>query len=171
MKKIIPSHFILGALALFALSIAGCEGESFNTVPVSGIVSLDGEPLAGVKVVFLPQPTESTAVVGPFSSATTDANGKFELKTRYDEPGAVVGTHRVTFAYRDIDRKAITGAEPAAEAEGDGDSSTANESAGAKSQLGKRKPIPRQYGEEESNVKIEVPAGGMDNANFELKSN
>ena len=173
MKKTIASHFALGALAMFIVSFAGCSGESFNTVPVSGTVTLDDKPLAGVEVVFYPEPTESTAVVGPFSSAVTDSEGKFTLKTRYDEPGAVVGQHTVTFAYADIDAEAIADAEiAAAEAKGSGETLSSEEKAAAKSanaQLGKRKKIPAKYGDD-SQVKIEVPAGGLTNADFELQS-
>jgi hypothetical protein len=174
MKKTIASRFALGALALFVVTITGCSGESFNTVPVSGTVTLDGEPLPGVEVVFYPEPTESTAVVGPFSVATTDSAGKFTLETRYGEAGAVVGKHRVTFAYGDVDQEAIYDAEAAEmEAKGEGESLTSEEKSAAKeanSQLGKRKQIPNMYGED-SEVTIEVPAGGMSNADFPLKSN
>jgi hypothetical protein len=173
MKIIIAPRFVLGAVALFVLSVVGCSGNSFKTVPVSGTVTLDGEPVAGVEVVFFPKPTESSAVVGPFSTAITDGEGKFTLVTRYGDPGAVVGAHRVTFAYGDIDKEAIADADLAEEeAKAEGEGLSAEEKAAARaarSQLGKRKAIPARYGEE-SDVSIEVPAGGMTNVDFPLTS-
>jgi hypothetical protein len=40
---------------------------------------------------------------GPYSKGVTDENGIFTLKTRYDEPGAVAGPHKVGFAWDDIE--------------------------------------------------------------------
>ncbi len=43
-------------------------------VPVTGVVKLDGQPLADAKVTFLPKDKENASFTG-----TTDATGKFEL--------------------------------------------------------------------------------------------
>jgi len=55
---------------------------------------LDGKPLAGASVRFIPmdQPNEPLGVV---SQAETDAQGHFRLSTSDDRPGAVVGQHAV----------------------------------------------------------------------------
>jgi hypothetical protein len=67
----------------------GCGGEQgAQTVPVSGVVTYRGKPLADVNVVFMPRS-------GPPATGVTDAEGKFELTT-LDQTGAVVGTHQVT---------------------------------------------------------------------------
>lgn len=170
MKNTLTYRIALGLIAL-PLMFAGCN-DGYNTVPVSGTVTLDGEPLAGVEVVYFPMPTEETANVGPFSVGTTDAQGKYTLKTRYDEDGAVIGEHRVTFAYGDVDQEAMADAEAASlEAKGEGEQVSGEEKTAAKqanSQLGKRKRIPKRFGDD-SNVKITITAATSD-ANFDLTS-
>lgn len=78
--------------------LMGCSGSSGpvlpKTVPVSGIVTLDGKPLSNAMVVFIP--TGSTGGIG--SSGYTDKEGKFELQTASGSvktPGAPPGTYRV----------------------------------------------------------------------------
>lgn len=77
------------------VGVAGCGGGSgFKVVPVSGTVTLDGEPLANATVTFLPQATGAPDA-GPASVGETDASGKFTLKTGGGEIGAVVASHQV----------------------------------------------------------------------------
>jgi len=81
----------LFALAcLLLLAAAGCCGN--KDIPplgtVTGLVTLDGKPLADANVAFAPE-------LGRTSIARTDAAGRYELY--YDGPnkGAAVGRHRV----------------------------------------------------------------------------
>lgn len=78
-------------LVLSTLLILGCGQSSDRpeTGEVSGVVTLDGDPLPEARVVFAP--TEG----GQSSEATTDANGHYELVYRGDEMGAKVGEHKV----------------------------------------------------------------------------
>lgn len=82
----------LPALAWLAvgllLAAAGCGG-GLELIPVTGTVTLDDQPLADAAVVFTP------VGGGPAASATTDAQGRFQLTT-VDRPGAVPGVHLVT---------------------------------------------------------------------------
>ena len=55
---------------------------------VTGTVTLDGKPLVGVTVKFVP-------ANGRTSSAITDASGKYELTYNADNNGAEVGEHTV----------------------------------------------------------------------------
>lgn len=90
------ARFRLGALAAAAvcLAAAGC-GPGYQTAPVSGQVTWEGEPLAGWGVSFQPI-SDSPADPGPGSHGTTDAEGRYTLRTvEPDRPGAVVGRHRV----------------------------------------------------------------------------
>ncbi len=82
--------------AAFLLAFLGCGGDS-TIAPVSGIVTCDGEPLAKVKLVFSPEPIDGNFAVGPFSTGTTDSEGRFTLKTRNGVDGAFVGGHKVAF--------------------------------------------------------------------------
>jgi hypothetical protein len=70
----------------------GCQrGPTF--VEVNGTVRLNGKPLAGVQVQFLPDPQRGTT--GPRSTAVTDDNGSYSLASDDERPGAMVGIHRV----------------------------------------------------------------------------
>lgn len=65
------------------------EGR-LKTVPASGIVTLNGTPVADATVIFAP-----TNPTGVGCAAKSDANGKFELSTYPDELGAVPGSYTV----------------------------------------------------------------------------
>src|SRR5262245_34716089 len=82
-------------LAVSALLFAGC-GDSAKVAPVSGVVTLSGKPLANAHVIFQPEASGGKATVGTGSYAVTDANGAFALRLAdSDQPGAVIGKHRV----------------------------------------------------------------------------
>jgi hypothetical protein len=80
------------------VSAAGCGGGPDIKVPplakVTGTVTIDGQPGAELLVTFIP---EGTAVAGA-AMAITDAGGKYELKYRGEQPGAVVGKNKVQIA-------------------------------------------------------------------------
>jgi hypothetical protein len=77
-------------LGVFLLA-AGCSG---GLAAVSGTVTLDGQPAAGVSVTF--QPAEGTQ---GGSYATTDAQGRYTLKRVADDrSGAAVGKHKVVLS-------------------------------------------------------------------------
>jgi hypothetical protein len=76
------------------LTSIGCSGPT--VVPVTGKVTLKGQPLAKATVTFIPTGVEggATSVAVSF----TDAEGKFTLQTRLgsgDKMGTVPGTYRV----------------------------------------------------------------------------
>jgi hypothetical protein len=75
--------------------LAGCSAERF--VPVSGVVTLNGKPLAGADVTFVPihEDKESTKAL-PSSSGKTDDAGRYSLKGPKDAEGALPGKHRVS---------------------------------------------------------------------------
>lgn len=69
--------------------LAGCGGPPHPEVGrVTGVVTLDGQPLAEATVMF--QPTEGRA-----SIATTDSAGKYSLIYLDGVPGAKLGAHKV----------------------------------------------------------------------------
>jgi hypothetical protein len=76
----------LGIL-LVAGAAAGCGGK---TVKVEGIVTLDGTPVQGATVIFVPQGGEREA------NGLTDADGVFHLTTFNTGDGAMPGTYKVT---------------------------------------------------------------------------
>ncbi len=77
---------------LAVVMLAGC-GSGQPLGQVTGTVTLDGQPLGNVLVIFAPSrgsESQSSRSVG-----ISDAAGKFELKTEDGSLGALVGAHRV----------------------------------------------------------------------------
>ena len=69
--------------------MAGCGGGR-PTAPASGVVKMNGKPLANAAVTF--QPIGG----GMASTGITDASGRYNLTFLYTEDeGAIVATHRV----------------------------------------------------------------------------
>lgn len=81
----------LGVLtALWVLAGFGCGGKD-QPVRVEGVVTLDGAPLEGAIVSFLPDEKG-----GRFADATTAKDGSFRLSTYKRDDGALPGDYRVT---------------------------------------------------------------------------
>lgn len=80
-------------LVLFLVSSFGCSGsvERDPTVPVSGTVTFNGQPVAGANVTFIP-------ASGRPATGITDDSGVYKLKTFEENDGAVVGSHKVTIS-------------------------------------------------------------------------
>jgi len=138
------SAWLCCASIFLTLGLSGCgSSDGYDLVPVSGTVTLDGQPLAGATISF--QPAGGTAI-GPSSGAVTDSSGKYELKTSEAEsrPGAVVGSHQVQ----------VTGLQDTRDASDDTVKPMAKD------------PVPPRY--RDPGLTFEVPAGGTDSANFEL---
>ena len=174
MKKKL-AHVGIAISALFALTmVLGCTNNS-STVPVSGVVTIDGEPVSGLRVTFWPEPTSDNAAPGPYSTGITDENGKYSLVYRYENPGAMVWKHRVTFEYDDVDPEAMSNAKDVAEdAKAAGVEMTAEEKAlagQAKAQMNKHVRIPKKYSDDGSEqFLIVVPPGGTDSADLVMVS-
>jgi hypothetical protein len=73
---------------LLVLIVTGCSRLS-NTVPVQGVVRLDGQPLKSASVQFVPEAT------GRDATATTDEQGRFVLSTFEPRDGALPGAYKV----------------------------------------------------------------------------
>jgi hypothetical protein len=80
------------------LLAAGCGGaDGYSSAPVSGVVTLNGAPLAGASIVFQPAAEGNP---GPPSSAETDTDGSFTLSFATGKEGAVVGQHVIYVSTR-----------------------------------------------------------------------
>ncbi|MFN5323248.1 MAG: carboxypeptidase-like regulatory domain-containing protein, partial [Planctomycetota bacterium] len=105
-------HSASSAIACFVLlglllcSHSGCW-QALNParpklVPVSGQVLLDGEPVGGAKVVFLPQQLfDGGNRVQPVASALTDEQGNFCLRTT-GQPGTPAGAYWVLLSKLEV---------------------------------------------------------------------
>lgn len=90
------TRLFLCVLPLISCVLASCNSESapnLDTFPVTGKVTLDGEPVAGISVTFFP----ADGTPGNGASGTTDAQGQFSLKTPDQKEGAPTGKYRVLF--------------------------------------------------------------------------
>jgi hypothetical protein len=87
------AHWLLGFALVPAL---GCGQAAAKIVPVSGVVTLNGKPLANATVTFAPvAPEGEINAAGDSSIGKTNANGEYTLTTSRGAPGAVVAKHRV----------------------------------------------------------------------------
>lgn len=78
------------AAVLLAMGFSGCGGS--RTSPVEGVVLLDGKPVAGASVQFVPQGA------GRDATAETDQNGQFVLSTFEPRDGAIPGAYKVVIS-------------------------------------------------------------------------
>jgi hypothetical protein len=89
-----------GLLLLLGCAASGCGNGGPDDLPdlaaVTGFITLDGQPLANARVVFLPEKS------GGASGAITAEDGSYELKYRSGEPGAALGKHAVQIS-TDVD--------------------------------------------------------------------
>jgi hypothetical protein len=136
-------------LLVFALlPTVGCRSPKF--APVSGKVTLNGQPVAGALVAFNRIPPEGSIESGPSALGTTNQNGEFTLRVSLKQTGALVGKHRVAISLM---------------SSGPGDSDAPVAPGDARP----RNIIPARYNDQ-TELTFEVPARGTDRADFDLKS-
>ncbi|MDR2115160.1 MAG: hypothetical protein LBP87_02140 [Planctomycetaceae bacterium] len=83
--------------------LPGCRNNNpYGTIPVSGTVKLDGKPIEGVKITFLPITAGKMDAFG-----MTTQNGSFVLSTGGAKfgGGAQPGEYNVIFSKTDIEDK------------------------------------------------------------------
>lgn len=112
--------------------------------PVSGRITLDGQPLEAARVGFEPVREGERLDAGPGSYGVTDADGHYRLTTIDGRTGAVVGMHRVwvrTFQAEEGPNGQIVPIRP--------------------------ERVPKRYNVE-TELNVEVPPEGNDSADFDL---
>jgi hypothetical protein len=132
-------------------SAAGCGGSGPAYAPVSGVVTLNGQPYGEAVVVFLPKATSDNPNPGRSSAGETDEKGRFVLKTDELKNGAVIGKHLIKVQTRGV----VIQADPS------------TGSADSFDPRAKRDPIPAEWNTM-SEKEFEVPPGGTDQANFDI---
>lgn len=129
--------------AVTILGLSGCGGGAAgpDVVPVSGTVKLDGQPAAGVGVMFFPVGMTR----GTTYYANTDASGRYELQGSDGRKGAPVGEYKVTCSkFVMPDGAPFTS-----------DGTQSPEMAGAKELV-----LPKYSAESQTELKANVAAGG-----------
>jgi hypothetical protein len=96
---VLRSVFTAGALAVL---LSGC-GSGGKVAPVSGVITLNGQPTAGIAVSFEPIATGGNNVPGPAAFGVSGPDGRYTAKVVGGEMnGATTGKNRVKlFAYID----------------------------------------------------------------------
>jgi hypothetical protein len=94
-----------GVLSIGCLLLAcwGCGRSDLGTV--SGTVTLDGQPLEGAQVVFMPQGE------GAPSYGQTDAQGLYSLTHTSGHPGALIGSHTVSISVEEEEEYDASGSD------------------------------------------------------------
>jgi len=89
-----PLSFVLAAIAF-----CGCSSSTRPpTYPVSGTVTMKGQPLEGATVVFVPAEGASHQA----ATGITDAAGRFKLSTFLADDGAQEGDYRIKVSKFDL---------------------------------------------------------------------
>src|SRR5262249_55401986 len=86
------------SVPLLLLVLAGCSSRPYKVAPVSGLITLHGQPLPGAAMVFSPLPHDKEIAPGPGSGAFTGPDGRYSLtltQAGAKVKGAVVGRHKV----------------------------------------------------------------------------
>ena len=86
----IPARRTWLCATLSALVLAGCAESGPDVAPVTGRVTLDGQPMVGARLMFQPE-----AVGGSPSYGTTDGEGRYTLGYKRGQPGAMPGWHSI----------------------------------------------------------------------------
>lgn len=136
-----PLHVRVVGPLLVSCILACLPGCGSDSVPIEGTVTLDGQPLAGVQILF-DQPDVPS---GNSFTGRTDQQGRFTLRPvsePLNEP--VWGSYRVTLTTAVADRDALEHTPLP------------------------REQIPRTY--RGGTLRFDVPRGGSDQANFALQS-
>lgn len=133
---------------LLLVIASGCGRESFSVAPVSGLVTLDGQPLPDARVAFEPIAPPGEMLAGFGSYSKTDAEGRYTLSTIDEQSGAVVGRHRVTIS------TAVTPPR--------GNNADDVQPAGEK--------VPARYHDGREPLEFMVPEGGTENADLAMTS-
>lgn len=159
------SRAAVAGVAAVCLALAGCGGGP-KYVSVSGTVKVDGKPYKNAVVSFQPMASKGVDDAGAVgSSALTDENGRFTLLTNDGKPGAAPGRHKVRIQTKRDDPTAFV--DPSVGSPDDPDPDFGNKK---KKQNTKVDPIPTDWYADTGGKEYTVPAGGTDQANFDIES-
>lgn len=141
------------SIGILLVTIAGCgQVDSLKVpdlYPVTGKVTLDGEPLVGATLSFLPKDD----TVGQVVTGTSTEGGNYSLVYSNGEPGCPAGQYQVY-----ISKLTMPDGSPIPEGKTAAD-------------VGAVDAVPARYRSMDNiGGSIMIPAGGKTDLNFELKS-
>jgi hypothetical protein len=92
-----PGTLTVSILVTVGIVLTGCSSSPRPpTYPVTGTVTLQGKPLAGAAITFVPTGD------GEAASAITDSDGKYALTTWESGDGARPGEYRVKVSKQEL---------------------------------------------------------------------
>jgi len=158
-------NLILGVTVAFAcLSVlSGCNSAPADLASASGVVTLDGKPVADARVMFYP------IKGGPRNSnGTTNEKGEFKVSTFGVHDGALTGRHAVTVTK--IDPTSQPKVDPKEGYMGKGYDAMMSPEAMKKNSKPKQS-LPTKYSTiESSGIEVEVVKGQSNNFPLNLES-
>lgn len=92
---------------LVLVVLCGCGEKGPELGEVSGTITLEGEPVEGAVVTFLPLFEGGVEVE---CRPKTDADGNYSMRYSVDRPGVLLGEHRVMISTEDSAKDPVTGA-------------------------------------------------------------
>ncbi|HEY0981217.1 MULTISPECIES: hypothetical protein [unclassified Schlesneria] len=96
MSKLRVHRLLLCLTLISSAATVGCgkAKQPWDTVyPATGVLLLEGKPLAGAQITLIPEDSEVPPSVRP--TATTEIDGSFELGTYSKSDGAPAGSYKV----------------------------------------------------------------------------
>ena len=87
LRKFLTLGIVVGVSTCFA-GCGGAPDDAPETVAAKGTVTVDGKPMPGLSVAFIP-------ASGKLATGETDDQGNFTLTTNQPGDGAVVGSYSV----------------------------------------------------------------------------
>ena len=91
---------LFSTIIVLCLLTTGCSSprtpeDEKEVVPVTGIVHVDGTPVAGIEISFHAEEKATSHRI--FPKATTDAEGKFQAWSYRKDDGLAAGDYTLTF--------------------------------------------------------------------------
>ncbi len=148
---------LLAALAAAALLSSGCGSSYPATAPVSGKVTLEGEPVIKGTIMFYPED-------GRPAMGDIQPDGTYQLRTFAEADGALPGKHQVTIKSTEV----VGGHQPESFEE---EVAMGTEAGGQPTTAGELKwLVPPEYARQETSpLEAEVTLGKENEFNFDLK--
>ncbi len=155
-------YLILGSvLILGAVVLAGCGPSYPSTIPVSGTITLQGKPVEGADVNFIPDAAQQGAV--RFGTGRTDAQGKYRLTSFQPNDGVTPGNYRVTVVMPPKAAPIMDASNPSA-----GYGQMMQQAAAGQANIGEGIPV-KYTNPATTDLKAEVTRGGQTEFNFDLQ--
>jgi len=140
---------LFSLLLICQVFCVGCAGESGpELVPVTGTITLDGQPVQHAVIRFLPDASQGTK--GPIALGVVDSSGRFSLTSPGGREGVIQGHHLVTIICEEQAEREV--------------------SEGVFEMVGDKCHVPSHYASEKTSELTAEVTTDTDEVNFDLRS-